>query len=403
LADGPEKAAIAQRLFGKQSQTLLPLLNGGSEALQEQLGLAEKYGAVLDDDVKDSAFKMLAAEREMNLAWFGLRVQLGSKLLPILSKVIQTIAAFVSEVRTGAGVGGKLRDIINQITERGQLFIEWLLHGEGFAKQLRDSLNQTIKTLRGIYDWGKKNTDVLLALTAAVAAGYVAWKAYLIISRVLTFVKVGITLFKAWRAGTLAATAAQLGLNTAMIANPIGIVIAAIAALVAGIVVAYKKVDWFREGVNRAWSWIKDHWPLLVGILTGPFGAAAALISKNWDTIKEGAQAVLDWLIKRVNDVIKLINGVIDGYNKLPLAPNIGKIGYISTSEDSVSSNPPPRGGASSTSGRGRRLSPGPLTLAPAFSSPFGGDINLNNTLELDGKVVAKNQVRQSRKKKATR
>lgn len=53
---------------------------------------------------------------------------------------------------------------------------------------------------------------------------------------------------KAW-------TAAQWLFNAAMTANPIGIVIAAVAALVAGFILAYQKVDWFRE----AWT------PLLSG------------------------------------------------------------------------------------------------------------------------------------------
>jgi hypothetical protein len=62
----------------------------------------------------------------------------------------------------------------------------------------------------------------------------------------------GVALIKAWRAGTLLATAAQLGLNTALIANPIGLVVAGIAALGAAFFIAYKKSDTFRRGVQIA-------------------------------------------------------------------------------------------------------------------------------------------------------
>src|ERR1019366_8081146 len=54
-------------------------------------------------------------------------------------------------------------------------------------------------------------------------------------------------------AGTVAtegATAAQVGLNLAFLANPIFLVIVAIVALVAGFVMAYKKIKWFHDLVN---------------------------------------------------------------------------------------------------------------------------------------------------------
>lgn len=50
---------------------------------------------------------------------------------------------------------------------------------------------------------------------------------------------------KAWQA-------AQILLNVAMKANPIGLVVTAVGALTAGFILAYEKVDWFRNGVDKA-------------------------------------------------------------------------------------------------------------------------------------------------------
>ncbi|MBB1253167.1 peptidoglycan DD-metalloendopeptidase family protein [Streptomyces sp. OF3] len=47
-------------------------------------------------------------------------------------------------------------------------------------------------------------------------------------------------------------------LNATLYANPIGLIVLAIAALVAGLVWAYNNVDWFRKGVQAAWKWISD-------------------------------------------------------------------------------------------------------------------------------------------------
>ncbi|MFJ5151355.1 phage tail tape measure protein, partial [Streptomyces sp. NPDC088353] len=94
-------------------------------------------------------------------------------------------------------------------------------------------------------------------------------------------------------------TAAQWLLNIAMDANPLGLIILGIAALVAGLIWAYTKVGWFRDFVDGAFkligqavSWcvdfVKAHWPLLLALLTGPIGIAVGLIVKYWDKIKSG-------------------------------------------------------------------------------------------------------------------
>ena len=56
-------------------------------------------------------------------------------------------------------------------------------------------------------------------------------------------------------AGTIAAFAA---LNVVMAANPIGLIVVAIGALVGGLIWAYQNVEWFRNGVDAAFKVIGD-------------------------------------------------------------------------------------------------------------------------------------------------
>ncbi len=122
---------------------------------------------------------------------------------------------------------------------------------------------------------------------------------------------------------TKAQTVAQFALNVVMRANPIVLVVTAIAALAAGLVMAYQKVGWFRNAVDTAWgalktgwAWIKANWPTLLAILTGPIGTAVLIIIKNWDTIKAAATSVYDWVKSKFTslvDVIKSIPGSIAG------------------------------------------------------------------------------------------
>lgn len=63
---------------------------------------------------------------------------------------------------------------------------------------------------------------------------------------------------KVWRAGVVAYTAVQWALNAAMTANPIGLVIVAIGALVAAFVLLWNKSAAFRNFWIRIWNGIKS-------------------------------------------------------------------------------------------------------------------------------------------------
>lgn len=102
----------------------------------------------------------------------------------------------------------------------------------------------------------------------------------------------------AWAAATLAAT------------WPIVAIGVAIAALVAGVIYAYNHFDWFRGAVDAVgaaikwvYNWVTDNWPTLLAVLTGPFGVAVLLITKNWDTIKDGATGAYNWVVQKFEDI----------------------------------------------------------------------------------------------------
>lgn len=110
----------------------------------------------------------------------------------------------------------------------------------------------------------------------------------------------------AMRAGTIATTmmaGAQTILNFVMSMNPIGAVIAAIAALVAVVIYAWNKFGWFRGAVLAMWETMKgfglmiqtyvvDKFKALVS-LAGTLGEAIAKlfsgdVSGAWQTAKKG-------------------------------------------------------------------------------------------------------------------
>ncbi|MBJ6623644.1 phage tail tape measure protein [Streptomyces sp. DHE17-7] len=98
--------------------------------------------------------------------------------------------------------------------------------------------------------------------------------------------------FSVYRGVILAVTAVTRGwavvqgiLNAVMSANPIGLLVVGIMALVAAAIVAYQKVGWFRDLVNAAWAGIKAGWDLLWN------GA----LKPGFEYLKMGLQAVGQW------------------------------------------------------------------------------------------------------------
>lgn len=99
---------------------------------------------------------------------------------------------------------------------------------------------------------------------------------------------------------TTALTAAQTALNAVMALNPFALVLIGLVALTAAFVVAYKKSETFRNIVNGAFravrtvvvgtvnavvGFVREHWKLLLGILTGPFGLAFLAVTRYRDKI----------------------------------------------------------------------------------------------------------------------
>lgn len=95
------------------------------------------------------------------------------------------------------------------------------------------------------------NGDTIISVIAGIATGFVAWNVASIIQGVVGAIK-------AFQAANEGATVAQAALNLVMNANPIGIVITAVAALAASVIALWHTNDDFRNAVISTWEKIKD-------------------------------------------------------------------------------------------------------------------------------------------------
>lgn len=162
-------------------------------------------------------------------------------------------------------------------------------------------LNTTaIPAFATVVEWITQNTDMLkgLGLAVGVAAG-----AFLAMKTGLALYNGVSAIFKAYQIASAAATGgltiAQWALNTAMTANPIGIVVTLLALLVGAIVWVATQTTffqdawaWMTEAVGAAWEWL---WGSVLEPVFNAIGAA------------------IDWLMVSVFAPIgSFIAGVVD-------------------------------------------------------------------------------------------
>lgn len=92
---------------------------------------------------------------------------------------------------------------------------------------------------------------------------------------------------------TTALTIPVIGLTA-----PVWAIVAGIAAVAAVFYLAYTRVGWFRNGVNAVFGFVKNNWPLLLAILTGPIGIATLIIVKKKDAIVGALTAAVGFVKK---------------------------------------------------------------------------------------------------------
>lgn len=108
-ADGAEKTALAQQLFGKSGADLIPLLNAGSEALDDYDDKARRLGLTLSDETVKQAEAFNDTLDLAGQAITGVGTQIAAKLLP-------TLTSLASEFLSTLTDGDLLNDVVVTLT-----------------------------------------------------------------------------------------------------------------------------------------------------------------------------------------------------------------------------------------------------------------------------------------------
>lgn len=307
LATGAAAGAFGEVL--ERSGVNLDTFNAGLEKCSTE---AEKQNYVLDQLSKLGLAEVSQAYRDQNADliaankaqsdYTDAQAELGDKMQPITTSIKQGI----TDIITAFG------DMVSAA--------DFQAIADGISDAFTWFVDSGIPALKDGISWIANNiptiTTVIAGLTAAVAAQKVAALA-------ATAAQQGMTLAQ------YAGAAAMKLLNAVMSANPIGLIITAITALVAAFVYLWNNCDAFREFWINLWDkvksivasaiegiknffngiidFVKNNWQALLLMIVNPFAGAFKLLWDNceafrtfwlnlWEGIKNAAGVAIDWL-----------------------------------------------------------------------------------------------------------
>lgn len=167
--------------------------------------------------------------------------------------------------------------------------------GPGFAmEQLKNSIQGGLTDALGsVAQWMIDNEGPTKAMAIAVgllAAGFVTYKAVVL----------------GQQAATVIATAAQWAFNAALSANPIGLIITAVAALVAGLVWFFTQTEVGQKIVTAAWDAIKAGWDFMWNAVSAGLGWFGDKLA----SVGNAAVAAKDWIVGAWNNVVDFVTGL---------------------------------------------------------------------------------------------
>ena len=291
VEDWISKTAAATGVADDQLRPALATLarsTGDVAKSQAAMGVAMDVSAATGKDL-GSVSDALAKGFAGNTASLG-------KLVPGLDKA--TVASgdmnkIMAELaRTTGGSAAEAANTTEGKMQRMKLAMDETKESIGAA--LLPALTVLANLLLQVSTWAQDNTTVFLIMMGVVAT---------------LAVGVGVLslAMKVHAAVTTLLTAENWALVASILANPITWIVVGIVALIAVIVVVATKTQFFQtvwdtafkavsDIIQSVYGWIKQNWPLLLAILTGPIGLAVLFIVNHFDDITGAAKAVWNFL-----------------------------------------------------------------------------------------------------------
>lgn len=217
-------------------------------------------------------------QRELTLVTQNLAASFGEKLLPAATEAITKLVDGISGIDPAV-----FDDLATQLS--------------AMAVSLAEAAVNAIPAVINFVEFMMANGPLIIGIITSIGAGLIAWN-------VVAMIQGMIGVITAWQAATAGMSIAQRALNLVMAANPVGIVITAIAMLVAGIIYLWNTNEGFRTAIINTWEGIKTSVVNAIAAVKDTISSWTELGTNIIDGIIQGIKNGASKLVKAVKDAV---------------------------------------------------------------------------------------------------
>ena len=285
-ADAGNEDAFSAEVLGAKGQSLIPLLENYTETkeaaskVKGAFTINPEEAHKTEEDLKVLKLQVAATGSVLAKAF----IPLVQEALPTVTDAFQKLATLISSHKDEIdSFVQSIVDIAQKITETVKPVIEGLFnfiseHGDA-TKNIVIGIGTAFLTLETV-------KGVINGITGAMKL----WDNAMKIKESITAM---IEVVKGWEIATKLQTVAQGALNLVMDANPITLIVLAIAGLVAGILYLWNTNEGFRNAVIGIWEGIKN---TIGGVVSAIGNFFTQTLPNAWNGFKASISALWEWI-----------------------------------------------------------------------------------------------------------
>lgn len=330
----PSMQGVGESFVGMIAKMNNAIEGGKADAFFEHMNT---FAVPMFEKVMISAGNILKGLGGIMVAFTPLGMQLGDGMVSLTDKFAKwawglqsnpAFQKFVQQVQESTPI---IMNLIGQIVLtlwdliQGlyPISIEVLKAAASFLEWSRESgaLQLVIDLLSGALKFLLDNANWLLPVLASMFAALGALRIVHTITQFVGDFAKGLSTLARFlgltRTATVLATASQWALNTAMLANPIGIVIGLVAALIAIGVALYLNWDDIKKYLTQLWADMKTKWNEMSKVVSKAYDQMVADAKKWWADTKTKWNETVNEAKTKANEmktqVVNKYNELVDG------------------------------------------------------------------------------------------